>query len=148
MKIIVYEHVSGGGYTGQALPGSVLAEGYAMLRSFTEDLKAAGHQVTVLLDERISKLDPPLKADFIIPVSQPQEPPLFLLGLAKVNDAAYIIAPETASTLQKIVKPLESTGKTSLNCSSDASQKWQIKPNYLRLYKKMATLRLKLHYST
>lgn len=120
MKIIVYEHVSGGGYTGQALPGGVLAEGYAMLQSFTEDLKAAGHHVTVLLDERISKLNPPLKADFIIPVSQPQEPTLFLLGLARVNDAAYIIAPETASTLQKIVKTIESTGKTSLNCSSDA----------------------------
>ncbi len=120
MKIIVYEYVSGGGYTEQDIPGSVLAEGYAMLRSFTEDLKAAGHQVTVLLDERISKLNPPLKADFIIPVSKPQESSLFLLGLARVNDASYIIAPETASTLKKTVKTLEATGKTSLNCSSDA----------------------------
>ena len=68
LRIIVYEHVSGGGYAGQPLPLDVLAEGFGMLRNFVTDLKAAGHETTVLLDGRFSKLNPPLDADCIKPV--------------------------------------------------------------------------------
>ncbi len=73
LKIIVYEHVSGGGYAEQTIPPSVLAEGFGMLRCVVADFKAAGHEVTVLLDARISKLNPPIDADCIVPIFYPQK---------------------------------------------------------------------------
>ncbi len=75
MKVLVYEYVSGGGYAGQAISPSILAEGYAMLRSVTSDFKEAGHQVTVLLDMRILLLNPPLDADCTVPVLPGEETP-------------------------------------------------------------------------
>lgn len=120
MKVLVYEYVSGGSYAGQAISPSILAEGYAMLRSVTSDFKAAGHQVTVLLDMRILLLNPPLDADCTVPVLSSEEPQKIVADKAAINDAILIIAPETGQILQKLVKTAEATGKTSLNCTSDA----------------------------
>ena len=137
MKVIVYEYVSGGGYAQKPIPIGVLAEGYAMLRCISADFKAAGHEVTVFLDARISKLNPPLEADCIIPIFYADEPRRFLSNIAKINDAIYIIAPETSQTLQSLVKQAEETGKTSLNSKSsvigEVSDKTQL---YEKLNKK------------
>ena len=123
MKIIIYEHVSGGGYTGQPIQPEILAEGFGMLSTVTSDFQAAGHQITVLLDNRLSKLNPPINVDYTIPVFYPEEPKRFLLSNASINDAYYIIAPETGGTLQSIVALMEQTGKISLNCQSSTIQK-------------------------
>jgi tyramine---L-glutamate ligase len=120
LKVIVYEHVSGGGCIGQPISSSVLSEGFAMLRCVAEDLKTAGHEVTVLLDARLSKLNPPIDVDCTVPIFHPHEPEKFLENITKINDAIYIIAPETGRTLQSFVELMEQTGKCSLNCSSRA----------------------------
>jgi predicted ATP-grasp superfamily ATP-dependent carboligase len=120
LKVIVYEHVSGGGYAGQPIPQGVLCEGFGMLRSVVADLKAAGHEVTVLIDARLSKLNPPIDADCTVPIFYAKEPEKFLNNIAKINDAIYVIAPETDQTLQSLVELVEKTGKTSLNCESAA----------------------------
>ncbi len=120
MKIIVYEHVLGGGYAGQPIPMGVLCEGFAMLRCVGADFKAAGHEVTVLMDARISKLNPPIDADCTVPVFYSGEHEKFLTNIAKINDAMYVIAPETGQILQSLVGRVEKTGKTSLNCGSEA----------------------------
>jgi predicted ATP-grasp superfamily ATP-dependent carboligase len=120
LKILVYEHVSGGGYAGQDISPSALSEGFGMLRCLVEDFKAAGHEITVLLDERLSKLNPPIDADCIVPIFYAHEPEKFLISLAKINDAIYVIAPETGQTLKSFVKLAEQTGKSSLNCESRA----------------------------
>jgi tyramine---L-glutamate ligase len=120
LKVLVYEHVSGGGYAEQPIPLSVLAEGFGMLRSVVADFTAAGHEVTVLMDVRIAKLHPPIDAFCILPVNYAKEFKKFLKNLATINDAIYIIAPETASTLQSLVELVEKTGKTSLNCETGA----------------------------
>jgi predicted ATP-grasp superfamily ATP-dependent carboligase len=120
LRIIIYEHASGGGYAEQPIPPSVLAEGYAMLRSIVADFKAAGHEITVLLDNRISKLNPPIDADFTVPIMYSGEPKRFLCNIAKINDALYIIAPETGQILQSFVKLAEGSGKISLNCTANA----------------------------
>jgi len=122
LKVVVYEHISGGGYAEQPIPPSVLSEGFGMLRSIVSDFKAAGHEVTVLLDARISKLNPPIAVDCTVPVFYPQEPKKFLANVAKINDAAYVVAPETGQTLQSLVELVEQTGKVSLNCESSAIQ--------------------------
>jgi hypothetical protein len=123
LRVIVYEHVSGGGYAGQPMPPDVLAEGFGMLRCFVADLKANGHMTTVLLDGRLSKLNPPLEADCIVPVLSQEEPKRFIADITKNNDAIYVIAPETDQTLQKIVQFSESISTISLNCKSGAIDK-------------------------
>ena len=120
MKIIVYEHISGGGYAGQPIPSEVLCEGFGILRTAVEDFKAAGHEVTVLLDVRLSKLNPPIIADCIIPIFYSKEPEKFLTNISKINEALYIIAPEKGKTMQSLVELSEKTEKTSLNCESVA----------------------------
>lgn len=118
MRIFVYEHVSGGGHAGQPLPAGVLAEGFAMLRCVVADFRAAGHEVTVLLDERLAKVDAPTGANYNMQVLYSYEPKKFLQNAAKNYDAFYVIAPETGRVLEDFVKTVEGTGKTSLNCGS------------------------------
>jgi predicted ATP-grasp superfamily ATP-dependent carboligase len=120
LRIIIYEQVSGGGYAQRLIPPSVLSEGFAMLRSVVSDLKDAGHEVTIFLDQRLSKLNPPINADCTIPILGSVEPEQFLNIVARINDAIYIIAPETGQTLQQLVTAAEQTGKISLNCESNA----------------------------
>ena len=120
MRIVVYEHVSGGGYAQQPIPTDVLSEGFAMLRCVVADFKAAGHQVAVLLDARILKLNSPIEADSTIPIIYSNEPKKFLSNIAKKNDAVYVIAPETGQTLQAFIELVQETGKTSLNSDPQA----------------------------
>ena len=123
MRVLVYEHVSGGGYAGQPISPIVLSEGFGMLHYIVSDFKSAGHDVTVLLDARLSKLNPPMVVDCTIPVFYPQEAEKLLANAAKINDAVYVIAPETGQTLQSLVELVENKGKVSLNCGASAIQK-------------------------
>jgi tyramine---L-glutamate ligase len=120
LKIAVYEYISGGGYAGQPIPQSALVEGFGMLRCLVADLKAAGHEMTVLIDKRLSKLNPPLAADCTIPIFYPEEPRRFLESVLQVNDATYIIAPETGQILQTLVSAIKKEEKFSLNCKAAA----------------------------
>jgi tyramine---L-glutamate ligase len=123
LKIVIYEYISGGGYAQQPIPAGLLAEGYGMLRSIVADFKAAGHEVTVLLDDRISKLNPPLDADFTVPILYSSEPQKFLSNISRVTDAVYIIAPETGQILQRLVQAIEAKRKICLNCTSESIEK-------------------------
>jgi tyramine---L-glutamate ligase len=140
LKVLVYEHVSGGGYAGQDISPSVLSEGFSMLRCLVEDFKTAGHEVTVLIDSRLSKLNPPINADCIVPIFYPNEPEKFLGSISKINDAIYVIAPETGQTLQSFVELAEQTGKRSLNCESHAIEKAADKTVLYELLKKLGVL--------
>jgi predicted ATP-grasp superfamily ATP-dependent carboligase len=120
LKLLVYEHVSGGGYADKALPASVLSEGFSMLRTLTADFKAAGHSVTTMLDIHIARLNPPISADCVVPVFSCREAQAKISKLSVQADATYIIAPETDGLLQSFVKTIEQTGVVSLNCGADA----------------------------
>lgn len=121
MKLLVYEYACGGGFAGKPFPADVLAEGFGMLRTFTADLKAAGHQVTVLLDGRIARFNPPLEAQWIT-VSSFKEAKQIISSKCQNVDASYIIAPETGGILQSLVQIVESKCAISLNCKSSAIQ--------------------------
>ena len=120
MRVLVYEHVSGGGYAGQPILPSVLSEAFGMLRSVVSDFESSGNEVTVLLDARLSKLNPPIAIDRIIPVFYPHEAKKILTEASKINDAVYVIAPETGQTLQSLVELVEHSEKASLNCDANA----------------------------
>ena len=91
-----------------------------MLRGLIADFKAAGHEISVLLDERISRFDASLDADLVIPICHSEEPEKIITAISKMNDAMYIIAPETSRILEEKVKLIEQTGKMSLNSKSNA----------------------------
>jgi predicted ATP-grasp superfamily ATP-dependent carboligase len=120
LNLLIFEYVSGGGYANQKLSASILSEGYGMLRSLISDCKAAGHNVTTLLDSRLKAFNPPNEADQIISTSSPNEVDEKLIELSGVADAVYVIAPESGQVLEKLVKNIEASDGTSLNCEADA----------------------------
>jgi predicted ATP-grasp superfamily ATP-dependent carboligase len=117
---LIHEHISGGGYANKKISASILSEGYGMLRSLISDFKAAGHQVTTLLDSRLSSFNPPIEADKSVSISSPKELNEKLRELSVVSDAVYVIAPESGQALEKLVEKIESSGGTTLNCQIDA----------------------------
>jgi predicted ATP-grasp superfamily ATP-dependent carboligase len=120
LKLLVYEHVSGGGFAGKQMPVSILSEGFSMLRTLAADFKAAGHSVSTVLDSRIAALNPPIEADCIVPASSFQEAIKAIREISEHADAAYIIAPESNQVLQSLVANIEQTGAQSLNCRASA----------------------------
>jgi len=90
LNLLIFEYVSGGGYANTKLSASILSEGYGMLRSLISDCKAAGHNVTTLLDSRLKEFNP------------------------------YVVAPESGQVLEKLVENIEFSGGASLNCEINA----------------------------
>jgi len=140
VRLLVYEHVSGGGFAAEPLPPSVLSEGFGMLRTLIADFKAAGHTVTTTLDARIAKLNPPIEADCIIPVSSSKEAQANLQKISNETNATYVIAPETGGVLQSLVELVEQTNATSLNCSASAIEKASNKAGFHNFLKKNGLL--------
>ena len=141
MRLLVYEHVSGGGFADELIPADVLSEGFGMLRTLISDFKAAGHKVTTTLDSRIARVNPPIDADCVVPVFSSHETQMNIHKIAESADAVYIIAPETNGVLQSLVELLEQTGIASLNCPAGAIEKVSDK---IYLYEFMRKLDLPL----
>jgi len=123
LRLLVYEHVSGGGFADEAIPISVLSEGFGMLGTLISDFKAAGHSVTTTLDSRIARLNPPVGADCVVSVSSSQEAQTNLQKISEQADVAYLIAPETDGVLRSLVELVEQTGIALLNCPPSAIEK-------------------------
>jgi len=123
LKLLVYEHITAGGYTGKEISPNTLSEGFGMLRTLISDFKAAGHFVTTFLDSRLTTFSPSLDADEIITISSKEKLEKTLTSLSKSVDAVYIIAPESDQILQILVESVEVAGGVSLNCTATAIEK-------------------------
>jgi len=141
LRLLVYEHVSGGGFADELIPADVLSEGFGMLRTLISDFKAAGHKVTTTLDSRIARVNPPIDADCVVPVFSSHETQVNIHKIAESADAVYIIAPETNGVLQSLVELLEQTDIASLNCPAGTIEKVSDK---IDLYEFMRKLDLPL----
>ncbi len=119
MRILLYEHICGGGYAGQPLSPSLLSEGFGMLRGLAEDFKVAGFEVSALLDSRIMCTCPPFEADHVIEVNSRTIADVTLSLAAESADMVYAVAPEAGSVLQSIVERVEDAGAISLNCKPE-----------------------------
>jgi predicted ATP-grasp superfamily ATP-dependent carboligase len=137
LRLLIYEHVSGGGFADESIPASVLSEGFGMLRTLISDFKAAGHYVTTTLDSRIARLNPPINADCVVPVFSSQEAQANLREISESADAAYIIAPETDGLLQSLFEVVDQTGAASLNCPASAIEKVSDKAVFHDFLKKL-----------
>jgi len=123
LNLLIVEYTSGGGYADQKISASILSEAYGMVRTLISDCKAAGHNVTTLLDSRIKEFNPPIEADKIVSVSSHKEFYANLEELSGRVDATYIIAPESGQVMEKLVQTVEASGGTSINCEIDAIKK-------------------------
>jgi predicted ATP-grasp superfamily ATP-dependent carboligase len=123
LKLLIYEFASGGGFAEKPIPSSILSEGFAMLRTITEDAKAAGHKVTSILDSRIAEFNPPLENENILLVDSWQETENAIQETTEKTDAAYVIAPETDGILKMLVEKIENSKTMSLNSNSKAIAK-------------------------
>ncbi|MGD6808294.1 MAG: ATP-grasp domain-containing protein [Candidatus Bathyarchaeia archaeon] len=141
MNILVYEHACGGGFAEGAVSPGILAEGFGMLRSCVCNLKAAGHEVSVILDEGLSRLNPPIDADCVIPIFNFTDAQQAILKSCSDIDAAYVIAPETGGTLHALVEFIEQNGVPLLNSRSNAIQAVSDKAN---LYETLKANKLKM----
>jgi predicted ATP-grasp superfamily ATP-dependent carboligase len=137
LRLLVYEHVAGGGFADETIPPNVLSEGFGMLRTLIADFKAAGHNITTTLDARIARLNPPLYADCVVPVFSSQEAQANLQKNSEQADAAYVIAPETDGLLRSRVEFVEQTGTTSLNCPASAIEKLSDKAVFYEFLRKL-----------
>jgi len=129
LKVLIYEHACGGGFGEGAVSPGILAEGFGMLRLCVANLKAAGYEVTVVLDEELLRFNPPVEADCIIPVFNFRDAQQAILKACSNIDVAYVIAPETGETLYTLVKFIEQNGVPTLNSYSEAIRAVSSKAN-------------------
>ncbi len=134
MKIAVVEYLSGGGLSERTLSSSVLSEGYSMLHSVLRDFKEAGYCTSTLLDSRLAKFQPPLKADRIYVTDSYREFKIKFKDLLKDSDASFLIAPESDCILIDLLRLSEEIGVASINCTIPSIVSVS---NKLRLYKKL-----------
>jgi len=118
MRIFIHEHYCGGGLVGQALPSELLAAGSGMLRNLVEDFHAAGHDVTVLVDERVP-LQVPGRIIAIDAASPQRAVDAVDRALAAV-DAAVVVAPEHGELLPAMLERIERAGVVNLGSTSVA----------------------------
>lgn len=137
MKILVFEHASGGGFSNEPIPAGVLSEGFGMLSTLISDFKTAGHNIITTIDSRLAKLNPPLSADCVVPVRSVQETKSSISRLSEEVDGGYVIAPETNGILHSLVEIIEQSGAESLNCSASAIEKVSNKANYYKIMRTM-----------
>jgi tyramine---L-glutamate ligase len=137
LNILLYEHLSSGGFAGKPIPPSLLSEGYAMLRGLTSDFKASGHQTNVLLDSRIAAFKPAIEAEKITEIYSSNDIGLTFEKISKNADAAYIIAPETDRIIETCINLVQKSGLISLNCQitaiSNAASKTKLQERTRRL---------------
>jgi predicted ATP-grasp superfamily ATP-dependent carboligase len=140
LRLLVYEHVCGGGFADESIPANILSEGFGMLRTLISDFKAAGHNVTTMLDSRIARINPPIDADCVVPVFSLHEAQVNMHKIAESADAVYVIAPETGGVLQSLVELIEQTGAVSLNCLACGIEKVSDKIAFYEFMRKLGLM--------
>ncbi len=119
-KILVFEFITGGGFSQQALPESLEKEGLMMLKALLDELAILENiQLTVILDWRISSFALPNNSQ-LITVSKSQSIYDLLPPLIEKVDLVWPIAPEMEGELQKITQLIEQKSKGLLNSFSSA----------------------------
>jgi predicted ATP-grasp superfamily ATP-dependent carboligase len=120
MKILVFEYINAGGFGANELPASLAHEGMLMLKALLTDLLADGkHEISLMLDERCLQL-PGFESITIIPVKKGDDVMLVLENTINLNDAIWVIAPESNQILFAITRLIEVSGKLLLSSASCA----------------------------
>lgn len=141
MKILVFEYVTGGGFSREEIPGSLAAEGLLMLKASLRDLtEIAGVEVTVMLDVRFIDAIPDCRgAVEIVGIDRHGLADAKLLEQSERCDAVWLVAPEIDNILFDWVRMLERRQKRVL-CSS--SESVALTSNKLETYRHLTKHRI------
>jgi predicted ATP-grasp superfamily ATP-dependent carboligase len=106
MKILLFEYITGGGFSQQALPDALAKEGLLMLQALLDDFsEIAGIELVLMLDSRLA--DAVATDNLIIHlIGADQDGPQMFALLAKECDAAWPIAPEFDGILGALCQAL------------------------------------------
>ncbi len=118
MRILIHEHFCCGGLAGHPLDSELLSEGSGMLRNLVEDFHAAGHDVTVVVDNRVP-IQLPGRIISFDAASPRHALDAFNQAIATV-DAALIVAPEHDEILPAMLERIEQAGVINLGSTSVA----------------------------
>lgn len=120
MKILVFEHICGGGLADQPLPASLAAEGNMMLQALIEDLKClANIELLVPLDQRCP-IPNGLSESETLTITANQDVIRLLPTLLADCDAIWPIAPETDGLLAEIANITQTAQKILLLSKPEA----------------------------
>jgi tyramine---L-glutamate ligase len=117
MRILVHEHVSGGGLAGRDVTPSLAREGSAMLAAVVQDLAALRrHAIVATADPRFPLAAPAgVEVIALIPGRKTQ-----LDALISSVDAVWLIAPESSRCLERLAARVEQKGKALLGSGAAA----------------------------
>jgi predicted ATP-grasp superfamily ATP-dependent carboligase len=117
VRILVHEHISGGGMTGKPLPPALAWEGDMMVRALVADLaEIPGADPVVSRDARF----PPLPGVELVTAEPGESPPEFFARGAAAADAVWPTAPESDRALEQLANTTLALGRILLGCRPDA----------------------------
>ena len=113
VRIFVYEHITGGGCIGEALPHALLPQACAMLRALAADLRVLGHaEVIGLIDGRLTDALGDWEQRVIHDRATYEAQ---FDALVRESDATWLIAPETDRVLERLSARVLAGGKPLLS---------------------------------
>jgi tyramine---L-glutamate ligase len=119
MRVFISEYVSGGGWPGGTIAGSLAVEGRAMLCAIVEDLsRIAGVRVETTWDARLGPA--PFASARALAVESPTDEWRHFQRLAAECDATLVIAPEFNGILRERCRLVEQLGGRLLGPGSRA----------------------------
>ena len=119
-KVLVFEFITGGGYSGQCIAESLAQEGFLMLNALVNDLAVISDiEITVLLAEQFRHVCLPSHTHIIFMQSDVDIWQQWQQQIKQV-DAVFPIAPDMTGCLQPLTDLIESEGKQLFNSMSQA----------------------------
>ena len=134
-KIFVFEFVSGGGFSKEEIPTSLLCEGFSMLRSIIEDFKSLDFTVNTLLDHRISFLSHLVEAENMESIGKNHNFIEKFKDGVKNAEFCFIIAPEFSNILKKLTKIANEYDKKILSVGINGIELCSSKFNTFQFFK-------------
>lgn len=117
MRVVVYEHITGGGFAGTALPAPLERDGEQMLQALLFDLsQTVGIELLTLRDARLPAL-PTVRALTVTTAADWQPAWQQALDWA---EAVWPIAPESDGVLTHLSEDILAAGRCLLNSHPDA----------------------------
>lgn len=124
MRVLIYEFVTGGGYLAwptEAIPTSLLTEGYAMVNALAGDFLALPDvEIGVLVDHRLTAL--PWSHGSRTVINSDAQGWSSFSHLARIADWTVVIAPEFDDQLHSRVRTVEGVGGKLLGPGGDLVQ--------------------------